>query len=68
MPGAPPVMLLSVAVIFATPFSRNEIVLPTASPPAGSRPPAARCYTCCQLVQLPAGRLNSISSGLPEFQ
>ncbi len=30
IPGAPPAMLLSVALIRTTPFTRNEIVEPTA--------------------------------------
>ena len=46
IPGAPPVMLLSVTLIRATPFCRNEIVEPTAVScncvPAASAPAVVR--------------------------
>ena len=67
--GAPPVKLVSVAVMRTTPFWENESVepeterfnwVPAASAPWNEDAPS--------WVQLPPIRLNSISSGLPLFQ
>ena len=58
IPGAPPVMLLSVTLIRTTPFWRNEIVEPTAVScncvPAASAPQLYELPSC---VQVPALRL-----------
>ena len=68
IPGAPPVSVLSVTVILVTPFCSTEIVLPTAATctnvPAASTP----LLYAPSWDQAPPVRLNSISSGLPEFQ
>ena len=69
MPGAPPVMLLSVADRTLVPFSYKEIADPTAVSsscvPAGSGLTLKAPLIC---AQPPPDRLNSISSGLPKFQ
>ena len=69
IPGAPPVMLVSVAVIRLTPFWRNEMVEPTALScsvvPAASAP---ELYELPSWIQVPALRLYSRSCGLPLFQ
>ena len=54
MPGAPPVNVLSVTEIRETPFSKNEIVLPTAATsscvPAVSGPLATSLPSCVQAL------------------
>ena len=69
IPGAPPVMLLSVTLIRAAPFTRNEIVEPTAVScncvPAANGPESYELPSC---VQEPAARSYTRSCGLPLFQ
>ena len=69
MAGAPPVKLVSVAVMRTTPFSEKESVEPVTVRfnwvPAASAPD---WYEAPSWVQLPLIRLNSINSGLPLFQ
>src|SRR5579872_4601496 len=68
MPGEPPVMLVSVALMAAEPLTRNDSdeplavrvsVVPAASGAVGAEEPSC--------VQLPLARLNSMSRGLPLF-
>ena len=69
IPGAPPVMLLSVTLIRATPFCRNEIVEPTAV--SCSCVPAANgplLYELPSWIQVPALRLYSRNCWVPLFQ
>ena len=70
IPGAPPVKLVSVAVIRLTPFCRNEMVEPTARSAAASflRPALPELYELPSWIQVPAMRLYSRSCGLPLFQ
>ena len=60
IPGAPPLTLLSVTLTRATPFSKNEIVEPTAVSfncvPAANGPQLYELPSC---TQLPALRLYS---------
>ena len=69
IPGAPPLMLLSVTLIRATPFCRNEIVEPTAvncnCVPAANGPQLYELPSC---TQVPALRLYTRSCWLPLFQ
>ena len=69
IPGAPPVSVVSVAVMAVVPFSAKVRVgpvplrvkvVPAASGLTGTRTPS--------WAQLPLSRKNSISSGLPLFQ
>ena len=65
-PGAPPIKLVSLAVMRTTPFWENVSVGPDTA--SVSWVPAARAsdwYAAPSWVQLPSIRLNSISSGLP---
>src|SRR5262249_42636189 len=69
IPGAPPVTVVSVAVICATPFCRNEIVEPTAV--SLSCVPAARAPELTELpswIQLPALRSYRRNCCVPLFQ
>ena len=68
MPGAPPVKLVSMAVISTTPFSENESAEPVTV--RFNWVPAARGpveWEEPSWDQLPLISLNSISSGLPLF-
>jgi hypothetical protein len=69
IPGAPPVMLESETVIRATPFSRNEIVEPTADNcncvPAANAP---ELYELPSWIHDPALRLYRRNCWLPLFQ
>jgi hypothetical protein len=69
MPGAPPVKLVSVAVIRATPFCEKVSVEPVTL--RFNWVPAARApwnEALPSWVKDPLIRLKSISSGLPPFQ
>src|SRR5579872_4360672 len=68
MPGAPPVMLVSVALMAGEPLTRNDSVGPLAV--RVRVVPAARGAVGAEKpswVQLPLVRLNSMSRGLPLF-
>ena len=69
IPGAPPVTLVSVAVIRLTPFCRKEMVEPLALScsvvPAANAP---ELYELPSWIQVPEMRLYNRSCGLPLFQ
>ena len=68
MPGAPPVRVVSVTERRWAPFTRNEIVLPTACSFSVVPAASAAVFTALSWVQAPPVRRKSMSSGLPKFQ